>query len=62
MRAVLWHNENCTEFDRAFGLTRDAFRELGLRGSQGLLFKMKVMEVRRTALRIAAENEKRERE
>ncbi len=51
MRAIEWFKDNCTEFDRAYGLTSVAFAELGLDAAQRRLFKWKLSAVMATALR-----------
>lgn len=61
MRAIEWFKDNCTAFDREYGLTRDAFAALGLDGPQRRLFKWKVSAVMETALREEVERSKREK-
>lgn len=51
MRAIEWFKDNCTEFDRAYGLTPVAFAALGLGDAQRRLFKWKLSAVMATALR-----------
>ena len=44
-RAMRWFQENCTGFDREYGLVPMNFSEMGLAGAQRSLFKMKLNEI-----------------